>query len=196
MGNADATKNPANPKERYGDKKRRVDLVPAALELGAAVALAEGGQKYGPFNWRVNHVKAMTYVGAIKRHLACFVDGENVDPESLTGKLHLEGIAASIAILLDSYYAGILIDDRPHVGPAMNLCRLPADPEPIKAEITAMAEAEVDEDTVAGVVDARAQLAFGFPKHLRRGETEDLTRCETPNCECCPLALPSPSLAW
>jgi hypothetical protein len=216
MSNADATKNPANPKERYGDKKRRVDLVPGALELGAAVALAEGAEKYGAFNWRVNHVKLMTYVGAIKRHLACFTDGENVDPESKNGKLHLEGIAASVAIMLDSWYAGIAIDDRPHKGPAMDLCRLPADaagPQPIAAEVAAMAEAEVDEDTAAGVAAAREQLAAqlecdfdvsdvdggapaaygpgpGFTKRLWRGEVENLFRCDDSECEFCPLTTP------
>lgn len=139
---ADPTKNPANPKARYGDMKRRVDLVPPALELGAAVALAEGAEKYGPFNWRINHVEAMTYVAAIKRHLAAYVDGEDVDPESVKGKLHLEGIAASVAILLDSLYAGILIDNRPAKGPGPALTRLPAPKPEAKAEPAPPAEAE------------------------------------------------------
>jgi hypothetical protein len=124
--NADPKTNPPNPKARFGDMKRRVDLVPPALELGAAVALKEGAGKYGPFNWRINHVEAMTYAGAIKRHIFGYIDGEDVDPESKEGKLHLEGIAASCAILLDSHYAGILIDNRPPKGPAPALCRLPA----------------------------------------------------------------------
>lgn len=123
---ADPKKNPPNPKARFGDLKRRVDLVPPALVLGAAVALAEGAEKYGPFNWRENHVELMTYVGAILRHTFALVDGENVDPESTKGKLHLEGIAACCAILLDSLYAGILIDNRPPKGPAPGLTRLPA----------------------------------------------------------------------
>lgn len=115
----------ANPKKRYGDSKRRVDLVPPALELGAAVSLAEGGDKYGPYNWRKDPVEAMTYAAAIKRHLGAWMDGEDVDPESKAGKLHLEGIAGCIAILLDSYYLGSLIDNRPPKGPAPMLTRAP-----------------------------------------------------------------------
>ena len=115
----------ANPKKRYGDSKRRVDLVPPALELGAAVSLAEGGDKYGPYNWRKDPVEAMTYAAALKRHIFAWMDGEDVDPESKAGKLHLEGIAGCVAILLDSYYSGILIDNRPPKGPAPMLTRAP-----------------------------------------------------------------------
>lgn len=122
---ADARKNPPNPKQRFGDMKRRVDLVPPALTLGAAKAFAEGAEKYGAFNWRVRAVEAMTYVGAGIRHLQAYLDGEDIDPESKHGKLHLEGAAACIAILLDCTYAGSLIDNRPAKGPAPNLTRAP-----------------------------------------------------------------------
>lgn len=122
---ADARKNPPNPKQRYGDMKRRVDLVPPALTLGAARAFAEGARKYGAFNWRVRAVEAMTYVGATLRHMQAYLDGENIDPESQDGKLHLEGAAACIGILLDCTYAGTLIDNRPSKGPAPQLTRAP-----------------------------------------------------------------------
>lgn len=122
---ADPAVNPANPKQRFGDMKRRVDLVPPALELGAAVGFAEGGDKYGPYNWRKTKVEAMTYAAAIKRHIFGFIDGEDVDPESKMGKLHIEGLASCIAILLDSWYGGFLIDNRPPKGPAPKLTRAP-----------------------------------------------------------------------
>ncbi len=113
-----AAMKPANPKQAYGDKKLATATVPPALMLGAAKAFGEGAAKYGAFNWRVSSVEAMTYVGAILRHLSAYVDGEDVDPESSTGKLHLEGIAACVGILLDCTYGGFLIDNRPPKGPA------------------------------------------------------------------------------
>ena len=114
---ADA-KKPANPKQAYGDKKLATGCVPPALMLGAAKAFGEGAKKYGAYNWRESRVEAMTYVGAMLRHLAAYTDGEDVDPESSTGKLHLEGIAACVGILLDCTYGNFLIDNRPPKGPA------------------------------------------------------------------------------
>ncbi len=116
---------PANPKQAFGDKKAPLQVVPPALELGAARAYGEGAEKYGPFNWRTTKVEAMTYAGAIKRHLAAWIDGEDVDPESAVGKLHLEGIAASVGILLDCTYGGFLLDNRPPPGPAPAMVRTP-----------------------------------------------------------------------
>lgn len=112
---------PPNPKQAYGDKKVPMHTVPPALMIGAAKAFGEGAVKYGPFNWRDKSVEAMTYVGAIQRHLAAYIDGEDVDPDSLTGKLHLEGIAACVGILLDCFYGGFLLDNRPPKGPAPKL---------------------------------------------------------------------------
>lgn len=116
---------PPNPKQAYGDLKVPVHTVPPALLIGAAKAFGEGAVKYGPFNWRDKAVEAMTYVGAIHRHLAAYIDGEDVDPESSTGKTHLEGIAACVGILLDCTYGGFLIDNRPPKGPAPEKVRTP-----------------------------------------------------------------------
>ena len=114
----------ANPKQQYGDKKVPLHLVPAALDVAAAWGLGEGAIKYGPFNWRENSVEVMTYVAAIKRHLAAWVDGEELDPDSITGKHHLDGLAASLAILLDAVRGGFAIDNRPPCGPGPELVRV------------------------------------------------------------------------
>lgn len=116
----------ANPKQAYGDLKVPVHTVPPALMIGAARAFGEGANKYGAFNWRTSKVETMTYIGAMLRHLAAYADGEDVDPESTTGKLHLEGIAACVGILLDCTAGGFLIDNRPPKGPAPQLVRTPA----------------------------------------------------------------------
>lgn len=112
-----------NPKQAYGDYKVAMQLVPPSLEIHAAKALKEGALKYGAYNWRASKVEAMTYVGAMKRHLAAWLDGEEIDPESTTGKHHLDGLAASLAILLDAMDGGTLIDNRPPHGPAPLLVR-------------------------------------------------------------------------
>lgn len=115
----------ANPKQAYGDLKAAVHTVPPALILGAAKGNKEGADKYGAFNWRNTKVQSMTYAGAIMRHLLAYIDGEDVDPESKTGKLHLEGIAASVGILLDAHYGGFMIDNRPPKGPAPKMVLTP-----------------------------------------------------------------------
>ncbi len=115
----------ANPKKQYGDKKVPLHLVPPALVIGAAHALREGAGRYGPYNWRESKVEAMTYVGAILRHCMAYLDGEDVDPESTVGKLHLDGIAGSVAVLLDATHGGFLIDNRPPKGPAPGMVREP-----------------------------------------------------------------------
>lgn len=119
-----------NPKQRYGDMKVPLHLVPPALAIGAAKALGEGAKKYGAWNFRHTRVEALTYVGAIQRHIAAYLDGEDIDPESLTGKRHLDGIAACVAILLDAEHLGTLIDNRPPKGPAPRLLRSPGFVEP------------------------------------------------------------------
>lgn len=119
-----------NPKQRYGDLKPAVHLVPPALTLGAAKALKEGAIKYGPYNWRDTKVELMTYIAGSLRHLYALLDGEDVDPESPTGKLHMEGLAANAAIMLDAWYGNFVIDNRPTKGPAPAMTRTPLTPPP------------------------------------------------------------------
>lgn len=115
----------ANPKQAFGDTKPPLHLVPAALTHAVSVGLSEGRDKYGAWNWRSTKVEAMTYVGAILRHLAAYVDGEDADPDSAIGKSHLAGAAASLAILLDAQEGGFLVDNRPPKGAGGRLMREP-----------------------------------------------------------------------
>lgn len=115
----------SNPKQAFGDAKVPLHLVPAALMDAVGRGLSEGRDKYGAWNWRSTQVEAMTYVGAIMRHLMAYVDGEDLDPDSATGKSHLDGAAASLAILLDATHGGFLVDNRPPKGPGGALMRKP-----------------------------------------------------------------------
>lgn len=116
----------SNPKQRYGDRKVPLHLVPPAASIYAALGLREGAQKYGAWNFRDTSVEAMTYIGAIRRHLDAFVDGEDMDPDRVEGlppKPHLAGAIASLAILIDAYECGYLIDNRPKPGMASVLLK-------------------------------------------------------------------------
>jgi hypothetical protein len=100
-----------DPKGAAGALKAPMQLLPPPFLIEMAWVAKLGGEKYGPFNWRENSVESMTYVGAIMRHLAAWVDGEDVDPES--GKSHLAHIALSCGIVIDAEKFGTLQDNRP-----------------------------------------------------------------------------------
>lgn len=111
-----------NPKDLVGAKKAPLRYVPHALTIGASEAMFIGQGKYGPFNWREQPVSLMTYVEAMQRHLAAYVDGQDLAED--TGVHHIKHVAASCAILLDALgIPGGLLDDRPTPGPAADLLR-------------------------------------------------------------------------
>jgi hypothetical protein len=103
-----------NPKQQYGDRKVALHLCPPSALIYMAIGLKEGADKYEPWNYRKSQVEAMTYVGAIMRHLMAFVDGEYYDEEGPNKKPHLAGAMASLAILIDVFENGTVIDNRPH----------------------------------------------------------------------------------
>ena len=104
-----------NPKDLLGVKKCPLRLVPPALEIIAAPAMAEGAAKYGSYNLRGNKVQYSIYLEAIKRHLLALMDREDI---TSTGVHHLSHIAANVGIVADAMYGDNLIDDRPPAGPA------------------------------------------------------------------------------
>lgn len=112
-----------NPKDRLGIKKPPLELVPAAGVVHEAMAFKNGGIKYGPYNWRLKRVKALVYIGAAKRHLDRYLDGEDYETDPVTGVcVHNLGAArACIGILLDAMETGNLDDNRPPKGAAPRL---------------------------------------------------------------------------
>jgi hypothetical protein len=110
-----------NPKDALGVKKAPLRFVPPALTILASDAMADGAAKYGPFNWRETAVRMTVYLEAIERHLLALRDGQDRAEDS--GHLHLSHIAACCGIIADAAGIGMLIDDRPTVGPAADLLR-------------------------------------------------------------------------
>jgi hypothetical protein len=106
-------KPPANPKQLYGDKKPPLHLIHMIAQLHEAAALHGGKRKYGENNYLETEVEAMTYVGAILRHLGQWVSGERVDSKELVH--HLGAIRACTNILLTAEATGMLIDNRPTI---------------------------------------------------------------------------------
>ena len=102
-----------NPKQAYGDKKVPLQLCPPTALVYMALGMREGAEKYGAWNFRESDVEAMTYVGAIQRHLMAFVDGQLMDYDGKYPKPHLAGAMASLAILIDALEQGRLVDNRP-----------------------------------------------------------------------------------
>jgi hypothetical protein len=107
---APKTKAP-NPKQLYGDKKPPVHLIHQIAELHESAALHAGKRKYGENNYLKTEVEAMTYVGAILRHVKAWASGERVDPKELVH--HLGAVKACCTILMTSEATGMLIDNRP-----------------------------------------------------------------------------------
>ncbi len=108
-----------NPKDRIGDTKPPLHLIPPSAEILEAVVMGLGARKYGPYNWRSSSIRATVYVAAAKRHLAQWLDGQDDDAES--GVSHLAHARACLGILLDAQVCQRLIDDRPPTGVAHHL---------------------------------------------------------------------------
>lgn len=100
-----------NPKALSGSLKIPLDLVPPALALGVAEAMADGAKKYGAYNYRTSKIAANVYKAAIDRHMGAWWDGE--DDASDSGIHHLKHVAACLAIMLDSMACGTFDDNRP-----------------------------------------------------------------------------------
>jgi hypothetical protein len=77
-------------------EKPPISLVPTCAITGMANAFAYGAKKYSKHNFR-NGLAYSRLVDATMRHLLAFVEGEDVDKESLN--LHIDHALASLAML-------------------------------------------------------------------------------------------------
>lgn len=105
----------ANPKliQALKDGKPPMELVPWGPMAAVARVMAGGAAKYGAFNWRVDHIRARTYVAAIARHaLLEWAQGADVDADD--GEHPLAHVIACCLLVLDAEAHGTLIDDRDH----------------------------------------------------------------------------------
>lgn len=99
-----------DPKHALGIQKPQLHLIPPAANIEMAKALELGKAKYGERNWLKNKVAICTYLAAMKRHIDCILDGQDMDEES--GAHHLGHVMAGCGIVLDAKRHGMLVDDR------------------------------------------------------------------------------------
>lgn len=101
-----------NPKHVRAQKEGKIpyEKLPWGVLEADAQVHAHGAAKYGERNWRIDHILASTYEGAIMRHFVAWAMGEDLDPDS--GVPHLNHIRACCAVVLDAQEHGALIDDR------------------------------------------------------------------------------------
>lgn len=121
-----------DPKAIHGASKPSLGLIPSAALIEEAGALELGAAKYGTANWRKDAVEGMTYIHAGLRHMFAWIDGEDIDPESL--RSHLGHARACLGIILDAEATGKLIDNRPHKGAASRLITERTKPIPTATE--------------------------------------------------------------
>lgn len=103
-----------NPKDLIGVKKVAMHLFPPVAKIHACLALMNGAEKYGAYNWRDYKVQVTIYLDAIERHLDAYKDGEDYAEDS--GLHHLAHLLAGAAILMDAIECGMVVDNRPKPG--------------------------------------------------------------------------------
>lgn len=102
---------PTNPKDIVAINKLDMSLFPETAIAYGALGMTEGSCKYGGYNYRPGGVLASVYIGALKRHIAKYYNGEWEDDK--TNVPHLASALCCIAILIDAHECGVLRDDRP-----------------------------------------------------------------------------------
>lgn len=114
-------KDGSNPKDAFGRAKPSLRFIPPAALIPMAMAMEDGADKYGMFNWRKDPVSISTYYDAALRHLLEFWDGH--DHTADTRVHQLGAVMACCGIILDAMAQGVLIDDRtPFAGQFGELC--------------------------------------------------------------------------
>lgn len=94
---------------RKARKLARFDLLPWVALRKVAEHYGVGAGKYADHNWRRGYDWSLS-IGAIGRHLAAFVEGEDNDPE--TGTPHVAAIAFHALTLLTFLDEHPELDDR------------------------------------------------------------------------------------
>lgn len=97
---------------RYNKDKTRHDLLPIFAIDQLAQILTVGAKKYQIRNWE-RGMPWTTVLASMKRHLAAFEAGEDLDPE--TGLLHTAHIMCNASFITEYYKIYPQGDDRPHL---------------------------------------------------------------------------------
>lgn len=99
-----------NIKTLAGLNKPKTSTVPPIAFFALGIAMKDGADKYGRFNWRTTEVTASVFYDAMMRHLLYWYYGEDHAKDSKVH--HLAHLMAGAAIILDAEQKGVFIDDR------------------------------------------------------------------------------------
>lgn len=121
---------PTNPKDRAATNRLDLSLFPDSALAYGALGMTEGDCKYGGYNYRVAGVQVSTYMAAFERHRMKFYAGEWADQK--TKIPHLASMLSCIAIVIDGFAQGNVVDDRP---PKQDMTALLADFEKTVEEL-------------------------------------------------------------
>ena len=102
-----------NPKliQAQKDGKVPAEFIPFGSLASVARVMQTGAVKYGVRNWRIDQIRASTYVGAIFRH-AMLEWAAGIDEDADSGQHPLAHVVACCLIVMDAQREGTLIDDR------------------------------------------------------------------------------------
>jgi hypothetical protein len=96
---------------KKGSKPARFDLIPHDALWTLAEHYGHNCSKYPPRNWEKGNAWSLHYA-SLTRHIAAWWMGEDVDPKSEHGALHLTAVAWHAIALLAYQLRGIGTDDR------------------------------------------------------------------------------------
>lgn len=94
---------------KYDDGKSALELIPPKAEVEIGNVMGYGADKYGEYNY-LQGMEWTRMVGAAKRHINSWLDGEDNDPES--GLHHLAHAAISCMMALEYQFRKVGTDDR------------------------------------------------------------------------------------
>jgi len=94
---------------KYDSDKIRTDLVPMEAFMAEAAVFTYGAKKYSDWNWAKGMRKGRI-VAAMMRHLAAYMCGQDIDPES--GLPHLWHVRCCTAMLIAGELRGVAEEDR------------------------------------------------------------------------------------
>lgn len=95
--------------KKYDKDKPRMELISAIATLKKAKIYTFGAAKYGDNNWRAG-IKWSRILGALKRHITAYEQGEDLDSE--TGISHMAHAACCVDFLLEFEETHRDFDDR------------------------------------------------------------------------------------
>jgi hypothetical protein len=108
---SDEVSKGVNKKNLAAVGKAHMRCVPPVAIFALGAAMQNGGDKYGPFNYRDADVTASIFYEAMLRHIVDWFSGEDFADDSHVH--HLAHLMAGAAIVLDALQQGNLVDDRP-----------------------------------------------------------------------------------